>query len=113
MTSGTTISVYVDDIVMSFADQVSADNVFASIVEVANKSGFEISPEKIQGPAPIIKAFNIELSQTSLAISPERFQKFVDAIQDSKNKNQIDAIIGYVSTVNAPQSAMLENFHNE
>lgn len=107
VTDGIEVSVYVDDIIISLADQMLADDIFSGIKSAAEKSGFDLNQTKEQGPADRINAFNIELSQHSLHVSPERWLAFLDAMRESENPHRQQAILGYVDSVNPAQAAQL------
>ena len=107
VTDGIEVSVYVDDIIISLADQMLADDIFAGIKSVAEKSGFDLNQTKEQGPADRINAFHIELSRHSLHVSPDRWLAFLDAMRESENPHRQQAILGYVDSVNPAQAAQL------
>jgi len=107
-TDGILVSVYVDDIVISLNDQALAEEIFADVKGVAEKSGFDLNQKKEQGPADRISAFNIELSQHSLHVLPDRWLAFLDAMRESENPHRQQAILGYVGTVNTAQATQLQ-----
>jgi len=108
VTDGIKVSVYVDDIIISVADQSIAEDIFVDVKGAAEKSGFDLNRRKEQPPADRINAFNIELSQNSLHISPDRWLKFLDAMRETDNPARQQAILGYVGSVNLAQSEQLQ-----
>ena len=107
-TGGIEVSVYVDDIIISLNDQARAEEIFGEVNNVAEKSGFELNEKKKQGPADRISAFNIELSQHSLHVLPDRWLQFLDALRENENPNRHQAILGYVDSVNPVQANQLQ-----
>lgn len=97
------VSVYVDDIIVSSEDADALHVVLSGIQKAAERAGFTFSAEKTQGPAPAIKAFNVELTSGSMRIGDDRIQKFVEALKASVSRSQRGGIIGYITSVNADQ----------
>ncbi len=106
-TDGIEVSVYVDDIIISLTDGVLAEDIFGNVKSAAEKSGFDLNKKKEQGPADRINAFNIELSQHSLHVLPDRWLAFLDAMRETENPHRQQAILGYVDSVNSAQAAEL------
>ncbi|KWE79808.1 hypothetical protein WL79_04285 [Burkholderia ubonensis] len=102
------VSVYVDDIVISLNEPERAEEIFGDLKKSAEKSGFDLNEDKEQRPAERINAFNIELSQNSLQILPERWLRFLDAMRETDNELRQLAILGYVDSVNPGQAAQLQ-----
>ncbi|QOK80700.1 hypothetical protein HF906_00025 [Ralstonia solanacearum] len=107
VTDGVGVSVYVDDIIISLDDRALAEDIFADVKSVAEKSGFDLNKKKEQGPSDRINAFNIELSQHSLHVSPDRWVAFLNAMRGTENPHRQEAILGYVDSVNPTQAAEL------
>lgn len=107
-TDGIEVSIYVDDIIISLTDQVLAEDIFADVKGIAEKSGFDLNQKKEQGPADRISAFNIELSQHSLNVLPDRWLAFLDAMRETENPHRQQAILGYVDLVNPAQASQLQ-----
>lgn len=110
--AGVRTSVYMDDIVLSSNDCSELMKAIEIIHSAAERSGFSLNPEKREGPAPEITAFNIILSNNSLVVTQARFQKFRDAVLESDSIHQIHGIVGYVGTVNHSQANELADIHN-
>ncbi|WP_186200411.1 reverse transcriptase domain-containing protein [Burkholderia gladioli] len=107
-TDGIEVSVYVDDIIISLNDEALAEKILAEVKGFAEKSGFDLNQKKEQGPADKISAFNIELSQNSLHVLPERWHAFLDAMREDGNPHRHQAILGYVDSVNPAQAKLLQ-----
>ncbi|MFL9888289.1 reverse transcriptase domain-containing protein [Paraburkholderia agricolaris] len=107
-TDGIEVSVYVDDIIISLTDQALAEDIFADVKGIAEKSGLDLNQKKEQGPADRISAFNIELSQHSLNVLPDRWLAFLDAMRETENPHRQQAILGYVDSVNPAQATQLQ-----
>lgn len=101
------VSVYMDDIILSSKSREKLARAMLQIEKAATKSRFDFHPEKTEGPAPIVTAFNIELAQGDLSITPTRLLQFIDAYRASDSGFQRDGIAGYVNSVNPLQVAEL------
>ena len=102
------VSVYVDDIIISTQDLHVAEEALKQVKAAAERSRLPLNTEKEEGPAEKITAFNIELSNSSLAISSERLQTFLENYQESESYHQIAGILGYVESVNQKQGASIK-----
>lgn len=97
------VSVYMDDIIISSSD---LDYVIAAKLEIENaaaKALFELHPEKTEGPAHKVTAFNIELTHTDLSVTQRRLYDLIQAHHHSNSKFQKDGISGYIRSVNPNQ----------
>lgn len=70
------ISVYVDDIILSSNNLQLLNKKFDELQEIAKKSNFKLNNNKIQKPQQKIKVFNIETSNNSIHIIPEKNRLF-------------------------------------
>lgn len=100
------VSVYVDDIIISTKSLISAKEALEGVKSAAFRSKFPLNDEKEQGPSSRITAFNIELSNPSMVITPERMDLFRGVYHSSESQYQKDGIMGYIGTVN-PQQCFL------
>lgn len=100
---GITISVYVDDLIISTNDEIISNHVLAEIKHATQRAGFVLNTDKEEGPAASITAFNIELSHKSLLVEPARLEAFWDAILKADSTHQAEGIIGYIRSVNRAQ----------
>lgn len=105
--SGLTVSVYVDDLIISSDTLKAATEALTVIKHSAERSKFELNPQKEEGPAPQITAFNIDLSANRLAVEPNRIKAFSEAFLASTSTHQQRGIIGYVESVNPNQATKI------
>lgn len=106
---GYVVSVYVDDIIVSDAGNISKpdmDKTYEVLIDVANKCGFPINPDKSTPPSPEVTAFNVTLSANKLTITEQRLQEFLDKALES-NQSVIQGILGYVSTISYVQHKII------
>lgn len=103
MLSEVSVSVYMDDIIISSNDINKLNIIINRIRPIAEFSKFPLNPNKEQGPSDSITAFNIELSKGFFQITEERLEEFKIAYQESDNFNVLNGILGYVATVNQDQ----------
>lgn len=96
-----------DDIIVSSKSEAKLSKAMLQIEKAAAKSRFDFHPEKTEGPAPIVTAFNIELAQGDLSIAPTRLLQFIDAYRTSDSSFQRNGISGYVNSINPLQVAEL------
>lgn len=100
-----TVSVYMDDIIVSSTNEASLTQAKMELETAAAKARFDFHPEKTEGPGWKITAFNIELVHGELTIAPDRLQEFIDRFSASKNAFEKNGISGYVNSVNPQQGA--------
>ncbi|MFP3744214.1 reverse transcriptase domain-containing protein [Achromobacter sp. SIMBA_011] len=103
-----TVSVYVDDIILSGSDPYRLQQEFESIKAAADRSGWKVSTSKTQPPGEQILSFNIHLSQGNLTISSERMGLFVDAYLQATSDHQKEGMLRYIRSINAAQATFFE-----
>lgn len=96
-----------DDIVISGNSESDVDALLNELLSAASKSHFEVNPSKVRLTSHTLESFNIELSPQTLNITADRLDAFKQEILNTENQAKIDAIIGYVKTVNISQSDSL------
>lgn len=101
------VSVYVDDIILSCNDEATLNQATTEVKQCAKRSGFALNLKKEEGPAPKITAFNIEISNLSLEVTPTRYAEFVSAFTESTIFAQREGIRNYVNSVNLAQAGKL------
>lgn len=101
------VSVYMDDILVSGNDPNALADQLALIKAASEKSKLPLNAEKQEGPGLCVTAFNIELSQGVLKITPSRLDEFAVAYANSENEHQRDGILNYVLSVNSSQAELL------
>lgn len=104
-----TVSVYVDDIVVSSKNHDSVERAVRDLEAAAERSQFKLSASKREGPGERITAFNIELSHNSLVVEPTRWMQFVEAYTRADNDSVRKGIAGYVNSVNQEQASGLND----
>lgn len=104
---GITVSVYVDDIIVSTDDLDALEAIKPLLIEAAQRSGFSFASHKIEGPAVSITAFNIDLTYASIAIAADRLTEFAQDLAVAATQHQRDGILGYVKSVNQDQANFL------
>ncbi len=73
-----TLSVYVDDIILSSNDRDILDQEYRRLVSAINQSGLILNEEKSHGAEKSLTAFNINLEDGDLEIENSRFTEFMD-----------------------------------
>ncbi len=106
--NGFVVTVYMDDILVSSSEpKKEADAVFDLLNKKAERSRFDLNPDKTSGPKKIITAFNINLTRTGINITDDRLAEFADRFSSTSHKNVADGILGYVNSVNPDQASSL------
>jgi hypothetical protein len=100
------VSVYVDDIIVSCKNLTKLEETCEVITHAATKAGLAFNTAKCEGPATTITAFNIELTHARLAIVAERLEEFA-ADLGLGSEQQRRGVLGYVNSVNADQAKQL------
>jgi Reverse transcriptase (RNA-dependent DNA polymerase) len=94
----TRLSCYVDDLVLSGAEDDAVESGRLALIEAARLSNFVINTTKSQLPAPQITVFNIVLSNGEMALTRDRMHQFeTDLIHASLSRAA--AILAYARTV--------------
>lgn len=99
-----TVSVYMDDIILSCNNLISLNQHFDLLCSALRKSRYDVNILKTQAPAEKILVFNLELGCQHLKVKPERMIQFIQAFAKSENEDERKAIAEYVKTVNSMQS---------
>lgn len=99
------VSVYMDDIIISSNDIGQLTATLDEIKPISELSKFPLNPKKEEGPAESITAFNIKLSKGALELTNERLATFKTAYRETDDSNILNGIVGYVSTVNQDQAS--------
>lgn len=98
------VSVYVDDIIVSSKSSVDLQQAAETLIDLASKALLPIGESKREGPSESVEAFNIQLSQDSLEITPERMDLFRSRYLIASSESVRAGIRGYVISVNPVQS---------
>ncbi len=102
-----TVSVYMDDILMSGACAADLEVAKAAIEAAAAMAEFVFNPKKASGPGPLITVFNLNIAQANMKLTPKRFAAFEANILTDLVGHVTGGILSYVSTVNAAQHSAL------
>ncbi|MCF7495825.1 hypothetical protein L3V35_12305 [Vibrio sp. L5-1] len=105
---GVSLSVYMDDIVISSNDEQILSLWHKKLKIAAGKSKFMLNPLKENLLSTSIEVFNINLSAHEMYVSDERFSKLHMVYSLSESEHQKRGIGGYVSTVNRVQAKKLD-----
>jgi hypothetical protein len=100
------LSVYMDDIILSGDDVGELTGARDSLAAAAEVSGFRFNTVKSTGPSVTLEVFNLNLSHDRLEVSATRFAAFEAALKVA-SVEEADGILGYVGTVNADQRSLL------
>jgi hypothetical protein len=105
---GLTVSVYVDDILVSGDDRERLQVVAEALGQRIAKSGFTPNLAKGHGPSQSTLAFNIELvAGRGLALVAERLRELGEIVETTTSPFQRAGVLGYVRSVNPEQSEAL------
>lgn len=99
---GVTVSVYVDDIILSCEDYVLLRRAYIDAEDAVRESNFRVGTRKCEDPGTEIHAFNCILSQDRIEITPERMQVFRDDYATGSEPKRA-AIEKYIRAVNPDQ----------
>lgn len=107
---GVRLSVYVDDILISAADEIALRSYVETLQRAAIASAYTLNEEKCEIAVPMVEAFNLHLSNNALQVAPARMRQF-ELVDRSTDLARETAIVGYVRTVNRQQAAALKAFY--
>ena len=100
-----TVSVYMDDIIVSSNSTDGLKEQIQIIEKVAGRSRFPLNSDKQEGPESQVTAFNILLSKNQLEITVARMEAFDKIYCASENEHQKEGIRSYIASVSLDQSA--------
>ena len=90
------VSVYVDDISLSFDEEITLREAYESTLEVLVADGFAVSVPKLRAPAPTIYLFNCDLSDGRSVVRDERIETFLATAPDPASE---EAFVAYCASV--------------
>ena len=103
------LSVYMDDIIISTSTNSAVlDDALLRLEAASAAASLGLNESKTQGPATLITAFNIHITNGGLTIRAERMAEFKTALKIG-NRFQVDGIINYVNSVNPAQANLLSD----
>ena len=101
--TGATITMYVDDIIISSNKYMQAEHIYNELMASALECGLQISDQKTSRPKESVGAFNCDVSHSLIAINEERMQKFREQLSQANEKQRM-AILRYASVINPAQA---------
>jgi Reverse transcriptase (RNA-dependent DNA polymerase) len=108
---GLTLTVYVDDIIVSSDDGERVGEALLSIRAAAAKSHFPVNEKKSAGPRRSLHAFNVELQPGELQILADRFEDMCGDVLRNGPGPSSNGILSYVRSVSPRQAGeMLRAF---
>ena len=102
---GVTVSVYMDDIIVSTSlGSDVANSTFENLHAAADRSGFSFNRDKLIGPSDQVTAFNVELAHGRVAVTKSKLEDFAYRIITADSEHVSDGILGYTETVSREQA---------
>ena len=101
--SGLTLSVYMDDIIVSGADRSSVVDANEFLRSATVQSSFKINEGKSSEVSTEITVFNISISHDAATIIDGRMEEFEGALEMG-DRSVREGIMSYVETVNPSQA---------
>ncbi|WP_336293409.1 reverse transcriptase domain-containing protein [Cronobacter dublinensis] len=98
------VSVYMDDIIVSGKDLNVVYEKFKELCKALEKSRYHLNNVKTQPPSKNIVAFNLEISHKAIKVTSKRLVQFLQVFTQSKNKHEREGIAMYVHSVNPEQA---------
>ncbi|UWQ84758.1 reverse transcriptase domain-containing protein [Leisingera caerulea] len=99
--AGVSVSMFVDDIIISANNDDLVVEFFEKIQVSARDSGFEVSASKVTPPGDEVASFNCRVSD-SIELLPQRIERFKEQLQFASDPGKA-AILRYVSGLNQQQ----------
>jgi hypothetical protein len=100
------LSCYVDDVVLSGAEEHAVESGRLALIEAARQSNFLVNATKSQLPGPEITVFNIVLSKGEMALTDARLGEFERGLVQA-TPSRAAAIFAYIGSVNRSQADRL------
>lgn len=99
--AGVSVSMFVDDIIISANNDDLVVEYFEKIQVSARDSGFQVSASKVTPPGDEVASFNCRVSD-SIELLPQRIERFKEQLQFASDPGKA-AILRYVSGLNQQQ----------
>lgn len=99
-----TVSIYMDDIILSCKDMIHLQEKYDEMCEALVKSRYEINKSKSQPPSFGITVFNLEISNKHYVVTPSRMVEFIQDYAQAENQYVREGIATYVHTVSPAQA---------
>lgn len=100
-----TVSVYVDDIIISTSSKDALEAISNKFEEIAIQSNWALSKTKQQKFVSCVSAFNISLSHQNLQIENQRIADFRSTFLSTQNEKIKKGILNYINSVNPSQQS--------
>jgi hypothetical protein len=98
-----TVSLYMDDILVSALDEATLATAVAELDEAAERSRLPFNLAKRTDPGRAVKAFNIVLANQAMEIEVGRLEKLVERHREATSDQVQRGIEAYVRSVSAGQ----------
>lgn len=99
-----TVSIYMDDIIISCNDYDALSYCYEQICLSLIKSRYSLNLTKLQYPSQEIEVFNLKLSHKNLMVTSKRMDDFIKSYSESKNYFEREGIAAYVRSINPDQA---------
>ncbi len=104
-----TVSVYVDDIILSGTNRNQLLEVSNTTLNEFAQCGFPLSDTKTEICKEKITSFNVHLSHLETSITNDRMSKFKEQIAENiHHEDSLAGIHGYVASINIDQAKEIE-----
>ena len=97
------VSVYMDDIILSSNDKALLYKSLKKVEEASEKSKFPLNKDKKNNPSNKVTVFNIDLSRGKLQINNKRIKEFQSAYEKTGLDEEKKGILNYIKTINPIQ----------
>lgn len=106
--SGVTLTMYVDDIIMSADSDGLLTGAFESLLSAIPASGFEVSRTKLSLPSGQVEAFNCLVEENDMHVSEHRMKLFEEQLKVASKFGR-ESILRYVGVIDPDQRKYLES----
>lgn len=106
-----TVTVYVDDVIVSDACEAGVNEALDELRTAAALTHYQINEEKSQAARQTVTAFNIDLTNGDIAVNAKRLAEFETNIMKAGYSIRSDAILAYIKSVNPSQAAFVRESH--
>jgi hypothetical protein len=104
--TGISISVYMDDVLVSCDDQKTLLDATNALVGAADLAGFPLSKDKLSVAVPEVESFNCCVKRGSVTVTDRRLNKFAADYQGASPAGRV-AIEKYVETISITELSRL------
>lgn len=102
-----TLSVYVDDIIVSECSAIEVNESISKLRLAALRANFKINENKSCGPTQALTAFNIDIDPEGMKIAGQRYEEMCQKILHHGVGDVSNGIRSYVRSVSQPQEGQL------